>query len=350
MKISDIRPPGLNSFEPVSLEYLLPKTAENKHLYSNGVSRLIPRLTLKVHTDLESAYFLWNKFSPNKTVFDLWDFRYAWLRGYGYQQYFYTLYEGKNVLGTLPLWYNEKDHYYEWIGGYWMEGNSFFAEDDRIIDLLLSAVPIPIKLLSVEKDQFERVHHTAADFKPEVDLKYIKNINSIKSMDQFLAGLSKKHRYNFKSDFKRIESYNPKTEFVTNELAPLEELFTLNFRRFDSVNKAKSIYRDMRQSNAFRETVKTAMDPNSSYSVKFFRTEIAGKVAAVDLLINYKDTYYQVCGSNDVRSYNGIGNYMVYKEIEDAINSNYGLIDCLQEDHTWKHRLFDNREMYVFQK
>lgn len=350
MKITDPEPPGLHSFEPVALEYLLPKTAQNKHLYSSGVSRLIPRLTLKVHTDIESCYFLWNKFSPNKTLFDLWDFRYAWLRGYGYQQYFYTLYEGKKVLGTLPLWYNEQEKYYEWIGGYWMEGNSFFTEDDRIIDLLLAAVPIPIKLLSVEKEQYLRVHHTAGDFKPEEHLKYTKNISDIKSLDHLLSGFKKKSRYNFKADFRRIQSYNPHAEFITNDVSPLEELFALNLVRFDSVNKEESIYRDPLQCQAFRETVLTAMLPSASYSCKFLRTTIAGKVAAVDLLITHKDTYYQICGSNDVSRYNGVGNYMVYLELEDAISKRYGLVDCLQEDHTWKHRFFDSREMFVFEK
>jgi hypothetical protein len=350
MKIAQIEPPGLHSFEPIALEYLLPKTAENKHLYSNGVSRLIPRLTLKVHTDIESCYVLWNKFSQNKTLFDLWDFRYAWLRGYGYQQYFYTLYEGKKALGTLPLWYNEAERYYEWIGGYWMEGNSFFTEDDKIIDLLLAAVPIPIKLMSIEKSQYLRARHTAGDFKPEQDLKYTKNIADITSLDQLLSGIRKKSRYNFKADFRRIQSYNPRTEFVTDQTSPLEELFALNLVRFDSVNKEESIYRDPLQCNAFRETVKTGMDPKASYSVKFLRTTIENKVAAVDLLITHKDTYYQICGSNDVGHYNGVGNYMVYLELEDAINNRYGVVDCLQEDHSWKHRFFDSRQMYAFEK
>jgi hypothetical protein len=283
-------------------------------------------------------------------LFDLWDFRYAWLRGYGYQHYFYTLYEGKKVLGTLPLWYNEEEKYYEWIGGYWMEGNSFFAEDNKIIDLLLSAVPIPIKLMSIEKEQILRTHHMAAEFKPEEDLKYTKNLRDVNSLTHLLSTYKKKSRYHLKADYRRITNHDPHAEFIERDASPLEELFTLNMTRFNNKNREESIYRDPKQCDAFRETVKTSIGGNASYSCKFLKTSIHGKAAAVDLLITHKDTYYQICGANDVSNYNGVGNYMVYLELEDAIKNGYGLIDCLQEDHSWKHRFFDSRQMYVFEK
>lgn len=350
MKITDTEPPSLHSFEPIALEYLLPKTAQNKHLYSNGVSRLIPRLTLKVHTDLEMCYLLWDKFSQNKTLFDLWEFRYAWLQGYGYQQYFYTLYEGKKALGTLPLWYNEEEKHYEWIGGYWMEGNKFFAEDDKIIDLLLSAVPIPIKLMSIEKEQYMRARHTLGAFKPEEDLKYTKNIRNIESIDNLLSTYKKKSRYHLKADYRRIMNYSPRVDFIEGDTAPLDELFALNIARFNNVNREESIYRDPKQSKAFRETVQSSIGHAAPFKCKFLKTTIQGKTAALDLLITHNDTYYQICGANDVVNYSGVGNYMVYLELEDAIKNGYAMIDCLQEDHSWKHRFFDSREMFVFEK
>lgn len=346
MKLADIEPPGLPSLESVSLEYLLPKTAENKHLYSKGVSRIIPRLTLKVHSDLEMCYLLWDKFSPKETLFDLWDFRYAWLKGHGFKQYFYTLYEGTRALGTLPLWYNDIEKTYEWIGGYWMEGNHFFVEDNYIIDLLLSAVPIPIVLMSIESQDKEKVRFARGDFKPEEDLKYTKNISSVRSIDDILADCKKKDRYHMKYDYRKIAAQNPSVEMITDS-ALIEELFSLNIKRFsDPVFTEKSVYHDKRQTDSFREVLKNA----GVYSYKFVKASIGGKTAALDLILQYNGMYYQMTGGNDVRSFSGIGNFMVYTEIVDAIRHNAQVIDCLQEDHSWKHRYFDGREMFVFEK
>jgi len=54
----------------------------------NGSSR---DLTFRVETNLEKCRLLWNEFSPNESLFDLWDFRLAFWRGYQYQPYFITL-------------------------------------------------------------------------------------------------------------------------------------------------------------------------------------------------------------------------------------------------------------------
>lgn len=348
MKIAEIEPPGLHSFEPIALEYLLPKTAQNRHLYENGVSRLIPRLTLKVHSDIETCALLWDRYTKNETLFDLWDFRYAWLKGYGYKQYFYTLYEGKKPLGVLPLWFNEEDKKYEWIGGYWMESNNFFAEDDRVIDLLLSAVPLPITLMSIEGAQCARTHHMAPEFKKEEDLKFSKNVQNYSSLDHMLSTFKKKNRYHLKADHRRIMAQNPKIQHIENDASVLEELFALNIDRFKDApaDDGQSVYHDKKQCDAFRETLKA----QSLYSCKFIKTSVGDKTAAVDLLISYNGIYYQMTGANDIHNFNGIGHFMVYVELEDAIKNGYKTVDCLQEDHKWKHRYFDGREMFVFAK
>src|SRR5438477_13194566 len=98
MKNIDFEPPGFN--QKISLLNLIPNISANRYFYANGLAKWIPRLTLKVHSELEDCYLLWEKFSPKQSIFDLWDFRFAWYEGYGYKPYFYTIYEGKKPLAV----------------------------------------------------------------------------------------------------------------------------------------------------------------------------------------------------------------------------------------------------------
>ena len=119
MKNLITEPPGEIQIQP--LFNLIPNIRSNKYFYENGLAKFIRRLKLKVHSDIEECYLLWEKFSPKKSLFDLWDFRLAWHQGYNYKPYFYTLYDGKEQLGVLPLYYSKGCRRYEWFGTNWME-------------------------------------------------------------------------------------------------------------------------------------------------------------------------------------------------------------------------------------
>ncbi len=117
-------PPGerLNEFPLISL---FPKTEQNSWLWKNGYSKLAPQLLVKIHSHLEECQWLWDKFSPNNSLFNLWEFRLAWFQGFGYHPYFYTLYLREKPVAVLPLWFNKEEKRYEWFGGLWPEDNHF---------------------------------------------------------------------------------------------------------------------------------------------------------------------------------------------------------------------------------
>src|SRR4030043_2332183 len=66
----------------------------------NGSSR---DLVFRVETDLFQCQLLWEEFSPNESLFDLWDFRLAFWRGYQYQPYFITLFFQEKVISVLTF-------------------------------------------------------------------------------------------------------------------------------------------------------------------------------------------------------------------------------------------------------
>ena len=329
----------------IPLLEVIPETVENKHFYTNGLSKLIPHLTLKVHSDLEKCYVLWDKFSPKQTLFDLWDFRYSFYEGYKCTPFFYTLYEGKKVLGVLPLWYDEYENKYQWFGGWYHEENRFFVEDEKLIEFLLAVSPAPLKLNSIK--QFEKIKKLEmfGALGKDSDLKYFKNIENVSSMDGFLKRLKKKRRYHIKTDYKRLVKQGVRIEKSGNEDSHLLELMiSMNKQRFDGV--VRDIYPNERDQNSFTRVVRNA----EIYDVSFLQAKARNKIAAIDIVISYKDVYYQFAGANDVENFNGSGHYMAYYEIEDAINQGFKFIDCFQEDHSWKHRYFDSREVFEFEK
>lgn len=335
--------------QAIPLTHLLPDTNANKHFYKNGLSKLIPRLTIKVHSDLEKCYSLWDAFSPRTSLFDAWDMRYSFYQAFEHKPYFYTLYEGKKALGVMPLWFNRTEQRYEFFGGWWVEGNSFFVSDDHLVDFFLATLPTPMTLWSLRADQpFERMQvFGSVDLDNEPN--FYKNIEGIQSIDSLLKEYKKKDRHHLKTDYLRMKNYGVRLEVIEQDkqeqLSVLETLFAMNIKRFAS-EKEKSVFEQEEYKTTFRQIVRNA----GVYDVKFLVAKIQNHIAAVDMIITYNDIYYQFQGVNDTSRFNGIGNYMVYVELEDAINHRYKMIDCLQEDHTWKHRFFEKADRFIFSK
>ena len=339
----------INTSQAVPFTHLIPDISANKHFYKNGLSKLIPRLTLKVHTDIEKCFSLWDSFSPKESIFDEWDVRYSFYQGFKYQPRFYTIYEGRKALGVLPLWFNDGEKSFEIFGGWWPEGNSFFVTDEHLVDFFMATLPTPVNLWSLRKDQpLERLK-VFGKVQVDPDLNYFKNIDGLSSIESLLKEYKKKDRHNLNADYQRMRGYGVRLEIVDSnkqaQLQVLEKMFDMNKKRFANT-KDKSSFEKEEYRTAFRQIVKNT----GTYDVKFFVAKIQKHIAAIDMIVTHNDTYYQFQGVNDTKRFNGIGNYMVYIELKDAIDNGYKMIDCLQEDHTWKHKYFDNVERFYFEK
>lgn len=345
---SEPEPPGLR--KTISLLQLLPQTSRNRYFYENGLAKFIPRLTLKVHSDLEECFLLWEKFSPKKSLFDLWDFRYAWYLGYKHKPYFYTVYEGKKPVALLPLcWsYDEKNRRrFEWFGTDWMEDNSFFAQDPHLIDFLYAVVPSPVHLNTIQ-DANELKGKLIYSHLKKDDPKYEKVISSFTTIEDFLQTLDKKHRYNLRADSHRIQSMNPRVVITeSKDLDLLNKLISMNIQQFQGKSpKDDSDLMIPKRAETYRNIVKTS----GIYTIKFIQVFIQNYLAAIDLIIQFKDRYYPIKSANDLNRFKGIGNFMLYLEFQDAIENKFSLVDCLQYDYGWKHRYFEEKPLFVFEK
>ncbi|MCX6725901.1 MAG: GNAT family N-acetyltransferase [Candidatus Shapirobacteria bacterium] len=293
----------------------------------NGVSK---DLMFKVEADLERCHELWEIFSPKKSLFDLWDFRLAFWKGYHFDPYFITLsFQGKPI-SVLPLWFDTDDQQYSWFGGNWPEENKFFTTMESTVPLLLKLIPGKAKLqcISPQAGITDQPKIFAVD-----EEKYVLPIENFKTMDDYWATLKKKKRYNLKRDFKRIEALNPQT--VYNDFSHLENLFKLNISRFDGMvlDDGKSTFLPKEKQVVFREIVKLAGD----YQVRMISTLIKNKIVAVDLVVLYNQAYYCLAGGCAVGDYSGLGSFANLQLIKDAISlGDMKAVDFLQGDLNWK--------------
>ncbi len=341
MKNTDLEPPGF-----FSLPQLIPNTSENRYFYKNGLSKLIPRLKLKVHSEIEDCFYLWDIFSPKQSLFDLWDFRYSWYEGYKYKPLFYTIYENKKPLAVLPLWFNLTKKRYEWFGSNWMEDNTFFVRDDHLIDLLYAVMPAPIHINAIISKNYLKNKLIFSQLKQD-EPKNVKNISQMHSLADLFATLHKKSRYHLKADYSKIKAFNPRVNLVySNDLSYFAKLYKMNTQRFAQNSEDESDLFENKRKNTFINFIRNS----GIYKTKFVEVYIQNYLAAIDLIIEYNNFYYAIRGGNDINRFKGIGNFMVYVEFEDAINNNFSILDCLQDDNGWKHRFFDRQPLYLFEK
>ena len=293
----------------------------------NGSSR---DLLFRVETDLSECQLLWEEFSPNESLFDLWDFRLAFWQGYQYQPYFITLsFQGK-VISILPLWFDKEDDQYTWFGGSWHDENIFFTKSTKTIPLLLKLIPSKTRLFCIRSQ--EGITDQGSFLEADEE-KYILDLKNFSSLDDFWGILKKKKRYNLKRDWRRIQALKPK--IVIDDFSHLENLFKLNINRFDGMilGDNKSSFLTKEKQKTFKEIINLAKD----YQVRMISTMINQKVVAVDLVALYQQTYYCLAGGCDVGNYSGLGSFANLQLIKDAIElENVDLIDFLQGDVNWK--------------
>lgn len=311
-------------------------TQSQQKLYSrNGYVSLVKSLQVQVVSQIDQCRQLWQEFTPNQSLFDTWEFRLAFWQAYRHQPYFLVLKTEAENVGLLPLWHESEKDRYVWFGSTWHEDNSFFVKDRLFIPLLLAAAPPTTFLNAITPNSIGWLDRVIS-FEPD-DSKFILNLKPTNSLETYLAGLKKKQRYNLKRDQRIIENQQP--QVVLNRFTDLKILVQLCNQRFAQKGELTDWEKDPRSTEAFRRIISLGRQ-TKTYGVKMITVTIGSKIAAVDLVVVFNQSYYPlVCGYN-VADFPGIGNYLSLREIEDAVALNMAKIDFLEGECNWKHRWF----------
>lgn len=328
----------------------------------NGYINLSHNLSVKVFTSMEDTKHIWERFSHNQSVFDLWDVRLSFWQGYHFEPYVITLQKQikhkQEIVAALPLWFTtEADNdipdsppqRYVWFGSNWPEDNLLFVKEIEYAPLLFSISPSPLELACIKPLSDYNFLRTFPGFSQEEDKKYFLDLTHIHTLENFLVRLKKKKRYNLKRDRKHIMALKPTIRI--DEYSDVEEMFKLNILRFREKypeNPSEySAFEDERRCNVYRSLIAHAKD----YQARLITTIIDDKIESVEFALVYNKTYYAFNAGVDVSQYSGLGVFSNLALIEDAIKLGCTKIDFLEGDNNWKESWhLDFLYQYQFKK
>ena len=298
-------------------------------------SLFLKSLRVQTITDINRCFELWQEFSPKKTLFDTWEFRFAFHKAYQFKPYFILIKNQLENLALLPLEYDEDEKHYVWFGSSWQEENKFFSKNPLFVPFLLATAPKPLFLNAIDFNSANSLGQFI-DFQPDSP-KYILDLENIKTVEDFLMNLTKNKRHDLRKDKRRIERQNPKI-IINNSptFSDLDNLIKLSKERFREKGEEVD-WEDPRRVTAFRQVIQLA---NKSYKLKTITVRVGEKITGIDLIALFNGGYYTLKCGYDVKNFSGIGNFFNLFEIEEAITLGVKKVDFLQNSYAWKNRWF----------
>ncbi|MFA5184611.1 MAG: GNAT family N-acetyltransferase [Patescibacteria group bacterium] len=293
---------------------------------------------IKIFHDLAEAKRLWNKLSPQRSLYDLWDFRYCFYCHDVQPLHFYAIYEDGQAVGLLPLQYNELLAAYEFFAENFMEENRPFVKAgyEHLVPELFRLAPAVTKIFDISgQDDFTRSL-------PLEDYIYFLDISRFHSFGDYLtvAFPSAHKRSNFKRIFTVLEREHA-VKVIHNDFKDLELLMDLNVRRFG----AESYLRTEAERQPFRDLVRLSL------AWHLITVEIDGEKLAASLSIVYNNIYYYLIVGSDISRVSDAFKYLTKANLELAISLglktfNFSLGGC-----NWKEAWhLDKEPQYKFIK
>ncbi|QQG52906.1 MAG: GNAT family N-acetyltransferase [Candidatus Falkowbacteria bacterium] len=296
-------------------------------------------IEIKLIQDLEKAEELWNKLSPNETLYDRWDVRYCFYKNAPAPLYFYVAYDGEEPVALLPLQYSVKGNYLEFLAESFIEGNHpFFKRGYEYLlpDLFKIDFPQAAQIFDLDSDdEFIRAL-------PLEDYVYYTDISKFKNFDDYLlqAFPNGRKRYNFKRLFTILEKEH-RLRVIADDFSGLEALMDLNVKNFGS----ESYLNTKSERQAFFDLLKLPLD------WKMLALEVDGQKLAYSLSVIYNQIYYYLIVGSDISEVKDAFKYLTKVNMELAINSGTKIFDCSLGDCNWKQYWhLDKKPQYKFEK
>lgn len=278
-------------------------------------------MIIKCIHDLTECRKIWEKLSPQKTIYDEWEFRTAFNKYTNYQLYFYIGLIDNKIIGLLPLQYNSSKKILEFFGGPYMDINQIFIspKNYQYIPQFYKSLDKPSKFPLTQKDPYTQ--NLAQD-----NFNYSFNLTNYHSLEDFFKNLfSKKRQKNFKRENKIIEENE--VTIVSDQYQDLNLLIQLNIKKFNE----ESSFSESDHPEIFHDLLKI---PWQWLMMTFL---INNQKQAVTLALLYKKIYYYLASGVNPEISN-LGNYVIIKNIEKAISLKVKNFDLGSDDCGWKER------------
>ncbi|MFA5131197.1 MAG: GNAT family N-acetyltransferase [Patescibacteria group bacterium] len=296
-------------------------------------------IEIQVIQDLKEAEALWRALSPQRVIFDDWDFRYGFYKYEPYPLYFIAAYEAvdnkKEPVGLMPLQVSSDWGGKEMFAEEPCEENRVFVKSgyETLIKKLYESLhgQGKVKIYDISgEDEF------TTGLKIE-DYKYVLPLKGLNSFADFLKNrLSPKRRHSLEKELAAVEALEP--EIILNNLSDLDTLFTLNINNF-----AEESYLP-KEKEAWRELVASA-----KFDWRLTSLRHQGETIAASLAVLYQGNWHYLITGTSFKTYPGVGKYLNKVNIELAIKAGADYFDAGLGDCGWKllwH--FDKIAQYEF--
>ncbi len=289
-------------------------------------------MEFKICQDIAECKKLWNEFSPNKRLFDVWDFRMCFYDSGDNEPYFIAGWDGKGVVGLIPLSFSKSKNRYEYFGGWFTaERNLFFLKDKVMLPIFLQQCPHNTLIEGIDSGEGKYFTLDEDEYTYYLDLEKYNN-----DFEEYLGSFDKKRQKNLKRDLKNLPEY----KVCRNRLQDFDRLVELNTRQYEEDSKFND------------KTIRSGIHKMASLAdekgiLDMLSLEINGRVEAVDINILLGDCYYAIIGGSNNQKIPNLGKLMTILDIKRAIEKKAGCVDFFATSGHWKSMLNFDREMLL---
>ncbi len=284
----------------------------------------MPHYQIQIVGDPAEAQRLWRLLSPRRTIYDEWDFRWAFFRHHpGHELHFITAFSGGDPVALLPLQRNPTA-LLEFMGGDFMEDNRVFLKPAHTdaVPRLFGSLTSKATLRSIIDDGDPFLSRLPPDYP-----KYSYDIRGFGTLDPFIERLFRsKSRSNLRKKIRSVEALGP--AIVKNSIEDIDLLAEHNIRTF---GEDSSFVRDPAQLESFRDLCRIFPFFIHSYRV-------AGRTQGVSFSLVHDKTYLYLLSGADKDEVPNLGTYLILDNIRTAMENGCETFDAGRHDCNWKAR------------
>ncbi len=249
--------------------------------------------------DLDKCKEIWTSFVEVESLFDDWDYRYAFFDKNNIARFTVT-YENNNPIALLPIQHNPTKQYFEFFGGSFMGDTRIFTKKgyEYIQKDLVKSIKENLKLICITpEDDFVKSL-------PIDEYLYKLNLENFKNLDDYYLSVSKKLRKNFRRSVNLVSIMNPVITMNANN--HLDDLIKFNISKHES----ESVLHDPVIYNGFYNLLKT------KFKVTMISILFDEVVQSVSFGIEFGDTYYALISGNNQDFVNNLGTFAKLQSID----------------------------------
>ena len=282
-----------------------------------------------ISNNLDLCEKLWNQFTPNTSIWDLWKTVLSFYNPDFFQPHFIFL-ENNGQRGLLPLWTSPESGRYFFFGGDYPENRMFWFPNEMFPDFF-QLMPKRTVLYDINKRSAENIIRLYPQYKkyftPDENRYYLDLENINYDLDQYFERFSPKHRKNLFYDTRKLVEGGIRLRW-SDDAHDFEHLIRLSKERFAE----NSDFFDERLLWQFRSFTKYLEEENRIVTLS---AEAADGVVGVEMAMIFEGVYYVLNGGFDPE-YKNLGKLLVLEQIKRASAEHCREIDFLVGDTGWK--------------